>query len=95
MRNVNWILTYNHLDDKPMSIQTKMSKEKRQEMKKFSIPFKLFDDDGILYFSGKMTIGLYNAGEQIFNPLDYASAAWGCTELKVRGPRDQGVFTTV
>ncbi len=76
MRDTEWVLTYNHLDNKPYP---------GEKEEKFCVPFELYDDDGILYFSGYMTENLEHSGEEIFDPLDYAMAAWGCTELRVRG----------
>jgi len=50
-----------------------------------SIPFRLFDDDGILYFSGMMSFKLHYS-HRVLDPLDYAMPAWGCTEMRVMAP---------
>lgn len=43
-------------------------------------PFRLFDDDGILYFEGE-------ASEKEFGPLDWASYDSGCTSIQyLNGP---------
>lgn len=39
--------------------------------------FKMYDDDGVLYFEGY-------AAEESFEPLDYATPRWGCTEIRYR-----------
>ena len=74
MRNVDWIFTYNHIDDKPMRFP---------DDKLFPVKFKLFDDDGELYFTGYMTEALFDSSD-ILDPLDYAEQ-WGCTEMKING----------
>ena len=44
--------------------------------------FRLFDDDGNLYFDGLMTTAQLNGTEdEAFEPLDAFGAAYGCTEL--------------
>jgi hypothetical protein len=44
-------------------------------------PFRLFDDDGNLYFQGVS----WNDGtaQQVFLPLDWGMADSGCTEMKM------------
>lgn len=74
MRNIDWIFTYNHIDDEPMRIP---------DEKLFPIKFELFDGDGEQYFTGYMTKELYG-GYNLFDPLDYAEQ-WGCTEMKING----------
>jgi hypothetical protein len=75
MRGEDWDLTFNHLDGKQMT-------ERKPDQ---TIMFKLFDDDGVLYFTGYMTPDLYDS-EYIFNPLDYSMEVWGCTELRCKNP---------
>lgn len=85
MRGKSWVLTYDHLEQKKM----------QDPGPEHVHPFKLFDDDGELYFSGAMTDRLYNSsGEGIFEPLDYAMGAWGCTELQVVNP-STGNYETI
>jgi len=82
----HWVLIYNHLDKKPYP--------RENIPENCTIPFKLYDGDDVLYFTGLMSEKLYESGEAIFEPLDYAMASWGCTDLKVNGPRDN-CFTLV
>jgi hypothetical protein len=78
MRDRDWTLTYDHLGKAPMQV----AHEKQ------TVPFRLYDDDGILYFSGMMTFKLYDS-HHIFDPLDYAEGNWGCTELQVENPKNK------
>ena len=45
------------------------------------VKFKLFDDDGELYYEGMMT-KKYLESEDPFGPLDWAMADSGCTYLE-------------
>jgi hypothetical protein len=50
----------------------------REEM----IPFRLYDDDGELYYSGWTNLG--DQGEaDCFAPLDWAGPYAGCTEMQI------------
>lgn len=85
MRDKSWVLTRDCITGKAMQ-------EARPE---HVHKFRLFDDDGVLYFDGAMTDRLYNSdGEGIFEPLDYAMNAWGCTELQVVNPKT-GKYETI
>jgi hypothetical protein len=48
--------------------------------------FRLFDDDGILYFAGECS-------EEEFFPLDDYGAAFGCTEIRYMNKH--GVYETL
>ena len=69
----SYTLTYNHLDNKKM----------KDPLYYHNVEFQLFDDDGNLYFTGKMSQCLYNS-HLILNPRDDAEA-WGVTEMKIGG----------
>lgn len=86
MKTKHWTITKDHLE-RPGSEFNRAETEKAAD---HVIPFKLYDDDGNLYYEGYMSEKLYEAGEAIFEPLDWAMADAGCTELKVNGPRDAG-----
>jgi hypothetical protein len=49
------------------------------------IRFKLYDDDGELYYEGRMAT-LDCDGDAAFAPLDWATADAGCTEMQVAQP---------
>lgn len=85
MRGKHWTITKNHLE--PDVTLPDAPPE-------HTIPFQLFDDDRVKYYSGLMSEQLYNAGERIFDPLDWATYDSGCTGMKVNGPNDNG-FTWV
>lgn len=48
--------------------------------------FKLYDDDGILYFTG------YSNNSSSFFPLDSLGAEYGCTEIRYL---ENGVYETL
>ena len=50
-----------------------------------TIPFRLKDDDGRVYFHGKMSTELLNSPE-IFQPLDATMYDYGCTSLEIKLP---------
>lgn len=61
-----------------------LTPEKIKEIKK-DCPhhFKLYDDDGILYYEGYSDD---DNSERAFKPLDWAMYDSGCTEIKYRNP---------
>lgn len=69
-------LTYNHLDNEPM----------RFAPSDHTVEFRLYDDDDLLYFSGKMSMKLYDS-HRVLEPLDYADFHWGCTRLDCLNPK--------
>jgi len=75
MRNRDWFYTYNHLDDVPMQ---------NPDPVKFPVEFDLYDDDGNLYLTGRMTQNFFDS-VFVLDPLDYAEGNWGCTEMRVNG----------
>ena len=54
--------------------------------------FKLFDDDGVLYFDGVSTV---HDDERAFAPLDDFGSAFGCTSIKYRSMGIKGSFQTL
>ena len=54
------------------------------------VPFRMYDDDGILYYVGRCYSdeGTENGlGEEFFGPLeDYGGPGAGCTEIRYRMP---------
>jgi hypothetical protein len=79
MYKKHWTITKDHIEGTEAEIDCPSS---------HTIPFKLYDDDDELYFEGKMSLHLHNEGERIFEPLDWAMANYGCTDLMVKGPND-------
>ncbi len=72
----SYTLTYNHLDNVPMKIAPA----------DHPVEFRLYDDDDVLYFSGRMSLELYGS-HNILHPLDDSEASWGCTRLECRNAR--------
>jgi hypothetical protein len=78
-----WIVKFDHLEKRELNTDVT-----RQEQRKYSVPFRLFDDDGVLYFSGAMTEKLYDS-HNILEPLDVLMPDYGCTELQCLNPKNQ------
>ena len=72
-----YTLIYNHLTANPYLAEASPE---------HSIEFRLFDDDGILYFTGRMSPGLYDS-QHVLLPLDDAQS-WGCTRLDCKNPKN-------
>jgi len=82
-RNQDWIITRDHLDG-----NINLSKNSFPDPERFKIYFRLYDDDGTLYFEGYMTRDLYDQGEDIFSPLDdFGTPGYGCTFMMVKNPQ--------
>jgi hypothetical protein len=74
----------------------KATEEEKKKAKKFGLTdfFQLFDDDGILYYSGYANFDLmYEYELDEFTILDMAMADSGCTEIKTRNK--EGKMETV
>lgn len=72
---MGWKFTRNFIDE-----DRKLYKKKIDGTE--DIPFNLYDDDGNLYFEGLISASwLYGDAEYAFNPLDFASANYGCTSM--------------
>lgn len=75
---MGWVVTRDHLDEKDIEvIGPRNIKPENVELLKSGkgIPFKMFDDDGELYYTGRMT-------SVSFDPLDhYGAPNAGCTRL--------------
>lgn len=80
MSVINWIITYNHLDDEVVPCRYKEELVKSFEKEEL-IDFRLFDDDGELYYSGKMR-KKYLDSSYPFGPLDWAMNDSGCTYME-------------
>lgn len=57
----------------------RLTEEERKRLVK--IPFKLLDDDGELYAKGLCSD---EDSENAFEPLDFASSEWGCTDIQFK-----------
>ena len=69
-----FIITYDFLEDK--KFDKHIPEETPEYVAKCVYPFRLFDDDGELYFEGR------SADSSSFDPLDYFGAAFGCTDIQ-------------
>jgi hypothetical protein len=67
-----WIITYDHVDECPRLFGS------FGDIKELRYPFRLYDDDKELYFSGFSD----DRDSQIaFDPLDYCTDRYGCTRI--------------
>jgi hypothetical protein len=77
-----WIITVDHIEnsEKPVIGPSGISPELTAHLNKNQgQKFKMYDDDGELYYSGRI-IGDYSG----FEPLDdYGTPNAGCTEIKL------------
>ena len=70
-----YIITHNIIDGEDRRERT------ATELKQFTHFFRLYDDDGELYFTGYSDD---SESERAFIPLDAIGASYGCTEIKYR-----------
>ena len=76
-----WIITSDHLDKKAVRVTSTDYLEKNDA--ELTLRFRLYDDDGILHYSGRMHP---NDDDQMsaFAPLDdYGMPNSGCTEIHI------------
>lgn len=86
MKGNGWTIFYDHTEGKAVNQDIKQGEHE--------IPFRLFDDDGELYYSGSMHPQLYDS-YAILAPLDWAMYYAGCTEMHVCGPNENGEWSRV
>jgi hypothetical protein len=71
----HWVITKEWIDDKRAVGLTNTKKAAIMQLSEFPYQFRMYDDDGNLYYEGRMT-------ELDFGPLDdYGMPNAGCTEL--------------
>lgn len=87
-----WIIDKDHIDEGrsvgvmgPRNIDPKLEKA-LEANKKHGIPFKMYDDDGELYYSGRILLNLVDPdafeGDEEFAPLDdFGMPGAGCTSI--------------
>ena len=78
---MGWIVTKDHLEDKTVEVigPRTIKPETVEKLKKGEgTPFRMYDDDGELYYSGRLIGGCE------FDPLDhYGTPNAGCTSIKI------------
>lgn len=72
---MSWVITYDHLDERAHLFGRFKLHEGRE---KLIHRFRLYDDDGVLYFSG---LSSDKDSEKAFAPLDYCMDSYGCTRI--------------
>jgi hypothetical protein len=82
-----FVITQDHLEGQSLE-GPEITALKREGYTKY---FRLYDDDGVLYFSGYAHVDL--DGEDEFAPLDWGMYDSGCTEIRYRNA--QGVLETL
>lgn len=93
---MKWIITKDHLDGSNEDFNrtgygTIKSIDEIPADKR--IPFKLYDDDNELYYTGIAETGACDT-EEGFEPLDWAMCDAGCTEIKYRN-KTTGIWETL
>lgn len=81
---MSWIITYDHIDERPRLIGSFGTLDGLKHV------FRLYDDDKNLCFSG---FSDDMDSEFAFDPLDWATADSGCTEIQYR--QDDGTWRTL
>lgn len=79
-----WIITYDHLDERPRLFGS------FGKLDTLRHAFRLYDDDRVLYYSG---FSDDQDSDSAFDPLDWAMADSGCTEIQYR--QDDGSWETL
>jgi hypothetical protein len=92
-----WIVTKDFIEDESKCIEVDVIGPRgcpftKEELISKGTPFKLFDDDGNLYYEG-FVIADANAPESIFGPLDdYGGPNAGCVDMKVLNSNKEWEF---
>lgn len=73
----------------PKNLQNEDEKAKREWAKTLPFEFRLFDDDGELYYEGRCGDLEAADGDNAFAPLDWAEANDGCTRMDYRKVGEQ------
>lgn len=70
---MTYIITHNLIDGKePVQVSAEAAD-------RYPHRFRLYDDDGELYFEGR---SMTNDDAAAFTPLDVTEGAYGCTEIR-------------
>lgn len=76
-----WRITKDKLDpENPVEVASRDYVEGTE----LDVDFRLLDDDGEIYYYGKMTSDRLNSGEVSLEPLDWGMWFAGCTELQYK-----------
>jgi hypothetical protein len=77
---MQWIITRDHISLDPNEKPTvgRGSYDNAQAASNFPYRFKLYDDDGVLYYEGRSDD---RDSQRAFDPLDWADAYAGCTRI--------------
>lgn len=89
-----WLITYDHLDAKPAAIHgPRGAVYTPAQIKNGGKAFRLYDDDGELYFSG---VYLGPNDESMFGPLDdYGMPVAGATRIEYLDVDEAGTWSTL
>lgn len=85
----SWVITKDHIDGFEHGAVDKLS-DRVQQIIKNGKAFRLYDDDGELYYEGRFL--MHPDHHTGFEPLDWAMPNVGCTEIKYR---EQGRWETL
>ena len=78
-----FFITHDHTDDVPMLRMFGVGSAVNAGINRV-YPFRLYDDDDNLYFSGVSTVPFSEmSSDYAFTPLDQYGAAYGCTYMEV------------
>lgn len=74
----NWVITKDHING--FDPDTDSLSDRVKEIIKDGTAFRLYDDDGELYYEGRFLMTDDHTG---FEPLDWGANNAGCTEIKL------------
>ena len=84
-----WVVTYDHLEDKPVFIVGPSSANTTNIQSQCTIKFRMHDDDGILYYSGVMN-EIYMNEDTGEDPLiAFGMPAAGCVTLSILNKNEE------
>ena len=84
----HWVIDTDHLETDPAS-EYNCTGYTRGDASRCTVPVKLFDDDGVLYYSGRIAPETLDAdADTAFLMLDWAENDSGCTRMDYRDPKD-------
>jgi hypothetical protein len=82
-----WVVTYDHLEEQKANVFGPAG-AREEDLARCIQPFRLYDDDGELYYSGRMSV------ECDFEPLDdYGTPNSGATRIDILN--DNGEWETL
>ena len=78
-----WLITKDYIDNDNRTIQS-ADFNANIFAKAKHVQFKVYDDDGELYYRGLMSEKQFDTCDKVFEPLDWAAYDSGCTAMQYK-----------